>query len=1092
MATSKGVVSHAGVTMAEWQRSPKQLLHELCQSKKRPKPIWRNVRGTTQGKFRFRVVLPDPKKVRERDLVFTPSQTFSSKVEAEHMVALLALHHFDATRPHERRLPEPYRTAWISLVNGNKNDSKTTKTKKLSKQELKKQMKEKRTKYNEFRSSAIKRGETKIPTFEEWCNKEEDKVEEKKATAVPIVLNKNAVVQAVEMDDSGRPKQKCFHFLQHGECRYGSSCRFSHGAIQVQSTNTTMTTATSTTISSIGKYASQRERNVARIEREKKQSEARSKREARKRKFQAPRVIMSDKRRNEIARLLRSVRNAWDAEIDRKNRSMNKIKQRIERNVESENRVMKRLVKFGFCRKISQIAIKETRKRYERYDNNNNVNLADVLNWLLIYCPEENLPEKFNVKTVQVALTSDDSVELKRLLSYGFERSSCVNALKDYHDYSRALYVLYVKCLQGEKQEQEEDQEEEEDEDAVEALKAIYGDELEELMSLDEIKKEKKKARTTNLWYCKEWLCVRFEEIDGVKGKSELVFMYCFGCGDDDCDDRTASSKWCLFRNASLSKGELEAANQALCSLSRTADSLFELCSYVQDGLSETLKSRVLGNVSSNSISREKKIDDDESFFSMTSSFSAFGSCIATDKMSSSTRRHRRRPCKHAPKDMDLQKEMEEKRKSNSKFQDMQKVRQELPVSRYREQILKTVRNSQVTLISAQTGAGKTTQVPQFLLEELGASCNIVCTQPRRLAAIGVSQRVAEERCEPCGDVVGYTIRGESKTSTRTRLLFCTTGVLLRRLQYSGADGFTHVLIDEVHERGVNTDFLMCVLRDLLKRQESTFKIVLMSATLDAERFSKYFNSCPIINIPGRTFPVKEHYLEDVWRQVPDSCPGSSSSRDDEDPVESGLKLYKPGIDYEAITKLTVYLTRTTSSGAVLIFMPGVGEISKLVTLIQRRLNSGAWVLPLHGSLGSGDQRKVFQRPPKNVRKIVVSTNIAETSLTIDDVVYVIDSGRVKQMEYDALNRMPKLVDTWVSKASAQQRKGRAGRVRKGVCFRMYPSKIFRDTFSAYQLPEIKRVPLENVALQIKTLQIGRVPDILAKMMDPPDRASVC
>ena len=183
VATSRGIVSHAGVTMAEWQRSPKQLLYELCQSKKRPKPIWRPVRGTPGGKFRFRVVLPDPKKVRDRDLVFTPSQTFSSKVEAEHMVALLALHHFDATRPHERRLPEPYRTAWLSLVKSN-DTSQSGKKKTFSKQELKKQMKEKRAKYKEFRSSAIKRGDTSIPVFEEWCDRNDDRAEEEEEVIV--------------------------------------------------------------------------------------------------------------------------------------------------------------------------------------------------------------------------------------------------------------------------------------------------------------------------------------------------------------------------------------------------------------------------------------------------------------------------------------------------------------------------------------------------------------------------------------------------------------------------------------------------------------------------------------------------------------------------------------------------------------------------------------------------------------------------------------------------------------------------------------------------------------------------------------------
>ncbi|XP_028274222.1 3'-5' RNA helicase YTHDC2 [Parambassis ranga] len=616
--------------------------------------------------------------------------------------------------------------------------------------------------------------------------------------------------------------------------------------------------------------------------------------------------------------------------------------------------------------------------------------------------------------------------------------------------------------------------------------------------------------------------------------------------------------------------------------------------------------------------------------------------------------------------------------------------RQSLPVYEHQEEIVQVIRENRVVLVVGETGSGKTTQIPQFLLDDCckrGESCRIFCTQPRRLAAIAVAERVAAERGESVGKTVGYHIRLESRVSLKTLLTFCTSGIFLRTLMAGDASlaTVTHVIVDEVHERDGLTDFLLTKMREVLQKIP-TLKLILSSAALDKELFLQYFGCCPVIHLKGRLFEVKDLFLEDILRLTAfnnkdtwklkeetqkkekkqklltewceavatssvvenqavhmlapgflhggvrdkegrtfnkledgmeqlepwlmkemDSCIsniflnedqdvfiqlfnlilhesvnvdythsetgatplmvaaargfltqmeqllalgadinmkasngwtaldfakhfqqanaadlltssiplGEGSMLDESALVQSGtaeegtdeeqelLKLYHQNfddqfVDLNLIMDVLHNICSTTTDGAVLIFLPGYEEIVALRDRIlydDKRFSTQSeryHVFTLHSDMRTQDQKKAMKTFPPGFRKIILSTNIAETSITINDVVFVIDSGKVKEKSFDTLSHVSMLKTVWISKASALQRKGRAGRCRPGVCFHLY-SRLRFNNMLEFQVPQLLRMPLQELCLQTKLLAPCSclVAEFLSKAPQPPSAHAI-
>ena len=432
--------------------------------------------------------------------------------------------------------------------------------------------------------------------------------------------------------------------------------------------------------------------------------------------------------------------------------------------------------------------------------------------------------------------------------------------------------------------------------------------------------------------------------------------------------------------------------------------------------------------------------------------------------------------------------------------------RQRLPAWQVRNMVVRTVNDYQVTIISGETGSGKSTQAVQFVLDDLyskglGNVANIIVTQPRRISALGLADRVSEERCSQVGQEVGYTIRGESRTSSNTRITFVTAGVLLRRLQVSGGHtddvvaavaNVSHVVIDEVHERSLDTDFLLSILRDVLRKRRD-LKLILMSATLDSSTFENYFVceglKVGMVEIAGRTYPVEDLYLDDVVRAtgfgLEPAPPGT-------DPVAKAIQRLGGRINYDFLVDTTKAiaeeLSDTRTQGGILVFLPGVAEINQ--TCNRLRSVDTLHVLPLHASLETREQRKVFAAPPPGKRKVVVATNVAETSITIDDIVAVVDSGRVKETSFDPQNNMRKLEETWASLAACKQRRGRAGRVQAGKCYKLYTRNL-EQQMAPRPEPEIRRVPLEQLCLSVRAMGVRDVSAFLERAPTPPEATAV-
>ncbi|KAG9321747.1 hypothetical protein KVV02_006747 [Mortierella alpina] len=534
--------------------------------------------------------------------------------------------------------------------------------------------------------------------------------------------------------------------------------------------------------------------------------------------------------------------------------------------------------------------------------------------------------------------------------------------------------------------------------------------------------------------------------------------------------------------------------------------------------------------------------------------------------------------------------------KQNPSLAKLRDSRAGLPITQYADEITSKVRDNDVVVLVGQTGCGKTTQLPQIILEDYiknrqGGVCNIICTQPRRIAAISVAQRVAVERGERVGQSVGYQVRFDNQPPTPGgSILYCTTGIFLRMMHNEGNNaaagpggaggnashdplrGVSHIVVDEVHERDIDTDFLLVLLRQMQRERRAkglpVIKLILMSATIDTGLFASYFGEgfksgqCPSIAVPGRTFPVKQYFLNDLLDAMYQKHPTSAMSQfsrheqtqkyiqremsvlpvgppqplhsagqrdlptkydsDDElDDVDDTELDYAESILNQArsisrmprdevldaeipayLIAMTIsHIVKTSApSGAILCFLSGWEDMQE----VHRQLINSAplgidyndtnkfRIHMLHSTLPSISQQEVFEPlTDPGMRKIILATNIAETSITIQDVVHVVDSAKVKETNYDPTKRMTTLLPTWISASSLKQRAGRAGRVQEGQYYCMMSTQRW-DLLDAFSIPEMLRSDLQEICLHIKSVDSStKIASVLAEAIQPPDQLSV-
>ncbi|WP_262500553.1 ATP-dependent RNA helicase HrpA [Photobacterium damselae] len=386
-----------------------------------------------------------------------------------------------------------------------------------------------------------------------------------------------------------------------------------------------------------------------------------------------------------------------------------------------------------------------------------------------------------------------------------------------------------------------------------------------------------------------------------------------------------------------------------------------------------------------------------------------------------------------------------------------------LPVSQKKDDIAEAIKHNQVVIVAGETGSGKTTQLPKICLElGRGVKGMIGHTQPRRLAARSVASRIAEElECE-MGSYVGYKVRFNDQVSDRSQIKLMTDGILLAEIQHDRyLNQYDTIIIDEAHERSLNIDFILGYLRELLPKRPD-LKVIITSATIDPERFSKHFNNAPIIEVSGRTYPVDVRYRPIV----------EDSDDTDRDQLEA---------IFDAVDELC-----DEGQGDILIFMNGEREIRDTADALEKRKLRDTEIVPLFARLSAGEQNRVFQ--PHTGRRIVLSTNVAETSLTVPGIKYVIDPGTARISRYSYRTKVQRLPIEPISQASANQRKGRCGRVQEGICIRLYSEEDFlsRPEFTD---PEILRTNLASVILQMTAIGLG---DIQAfPFVDAPDNRNI-
>ncbi|KAL1793860.1 hypothetical protein ACET3X_007281 [Alternaria dauci] len=412
-----------------------------------------------------------------------------------------------------------------------------------------------------------------------------------------------------------------------------------------------------------------------------------------------------------------------------------------------------------------------------------------------------------------------------------------------------------------------------------------------------------------------------------------------------------------------------------------------------------------------------------------------------------------------------LQRQLDEAEKRASTIEE---VRRSLPVYKFKDELLAAVDQHQVIVVVGETGSGKSTQIPQYVASAgYIESGMIAITQPRRVAAMSVAQRVAEEYGCKLGNEVGYSIRFEDKTGPKTKIKFATDGVLLQEAKSDPLlSEYSCIMIDEAHERSLQSDLLLVLCREVCHARPE-FKLLILSATINAAHFSQYFHDCPIFSIPGKTFPTQVFYTE------------------------------RPEANYLAASVTTVMQIHISADtpGDILVFLTGEEEIQAAMESLEetkKKLGSRIKELvvrPMYSALPPADQALAFEPAPVNGRKVILATNIAETSITFEGVKHVIDTGYSKENTWDSVRGLSSLVITPISRANAEQRRGRAGRTSAGFCYRLYTRHAYYNELPAEAIPEIQRTNLDEVVLTLKQLNISNLLEF--EFLDSPSSSSL-
>ncbi|NXH77020.1 TDRD9 helicase, partial [Hydrobates tethys] len=430
----------------------------------------------------------------------------------------------------------------------------------------------------------------------------------------------------------------------------------------------------------------------------------------------------------------------------------------------------------------------------------------------------------------------------------------------------------------------------------------------------------------------------------------------------------------------------------------------------------------------------------------------------------------------------------------------------DMPVAKHREEIVSLIESNSVVIVQGATGSGKSTQIPQYILDyciQQSTYCNIAVTQPRKIGASSIARWISKERSWTLGGFVGYQVSLENVSSKETRLLYMTTGVLLQKIVCAKSLAeFTHIFIDEVHERTEEMDFLLLVIRKLLRTNSQSVKVILMSASINCKEFADYFalpvhnglNPACVFKVEGRPYAIEEYYLDDLKHTVHFKLP----SQRIEEPVVVG-QMYEVAVSLiQSFDELEMKSNRekknlsvTSERGSVLVFLPGLSEISYMHSCLSNMFNKRWQVYPLHSRVTLEEQSNVFLTTVPGYRKVILSTNIAESSVTVPDVKYVIDFCLTRNLVCDEETNYQSLRLCWASKTNCNQRKGRAGRVSKGYCYRLVHKDFWTDFIPENSVPEILCCPLGSTVLKIKKLDMGGPKTLLATALSPPSLGDI-